>query len=79
MYRLFNVYIQSTDHVQRLIRQHIYNLIKSIGMHSPKLLDVIRNFPSGGETLVIRILVTLCDTGMYMVDETIDKLLTLRI
>lgn len=35
-------------------------------MHSPKLLDVIRNFPSGGETLVIRILVTLCDTGMYM-------------
>lgn len=59
---LFNVYIQSTDHVQRLIRQHIYNLIKSIGMHSPKLLDVIRNFPSGGETLVIRILVTLCDT-----------------
>ncbi|KAJ8651678.1 hypothetical protein O0I10_012746 [Lichtheimia ornata] len=59
---LFNVYIQSADHVQRLIRQHIYNLIKSIGMHSPKLLDVIRNFPSGGETLVIRILVTLCDT-----------------
>ncbi|KAI9495403.1 Symplekin tight junction protein C terminal-domain-containing protein [Zychaea mexicana] len=59
---LFNVYIHATEQVQRVIRQHIYNLIKSIGMNSAKLLDTIRHFPPGGETLVIRILVTLCDT-----------------
>ncbi|KAI8144483.1 Symplekin tight junction protein C terminal-domain-containing protein [Fennellomyces sp. T-0311] len=59
---LFNVYIHAAEQVQRLIRQHIFNLIKSIGMNSPKLLDVIRHFPPGGETLVIRILVALCDT-----------------
>ncbi|KAF7726961.1 hypothetical protein EC973_008156 [Apophysomyces ossiformis] len=59
---LFTVYIDASDHVQRLLRQHIYNMIKSIGMHSPKLIETIRNFPPGGETLVIRILVILCDT-----------------
>ncbi|KAI7872696.1 Symplekin tight junction protein C terminal-domain-containing protein [Spinellus fusiger] len=59
---LFNIYINVHDRVQRLIRQHVYNLIKSIGMHSPKLIETIRHFPPGGETLVIRILVVLCDT-----------------
>ncbi|KAI9323853.1 Symplekin tight junction protein C terminal-domain-containing protein [Dichotomocladium elegans] len=59
---LFSVYIQTTDQVQRFIRQHIYQLIKSIGMHSPKLLETLRTFPPGAETLVIRILVALCDT-----------------
>ncbi|KAG2226315.1 hypothetical protein INT45_005987, partial [Circinella minor] len=59
---LFNVYIHASEQVQRFIRKHIFNLIKSIGMNSTKLLDTIRHFPPGGETLVIRILVTLCDT-----------------
>ncbi|KAG0189235.1 hypothetical protein DFQ28_003699 [Apophysomyces sp. BC1034] len=59
---LFAVYINASEHVQRLVRQHIYDLVKSVGMHSTKLIDSIRNFPPGGETLVIRILVILCDT-----------------
>ncbi|KAI9012661.1 Symplekin tight junction protein C terminal-domain-containing protein [Phycomyces nitens] len=59
---LFDIYIAASDRVQRLIRQHVYKFIKSIGMHSPKLIDAIRRFPPGGETLVIRILVVLCDT-----------------
>ena len=57
------MYIHASEQVQRFIRKHIFNLIKSIGMNSTKLLDTIRHFPPGGETLVIRILVTLCDTG----------------
>ncbi|KAL0084168.1 Symplekin tight junction protein C terminal-domain-containing protein [Phycomyces blakesleeanus] len=59
---LFSIYIDASDRVQRMIRQHVYSLIKSIGMDSPKLIDIIRHFPPGGETLVIRILVVLCDT-----------------
>lgn len=62
-FSLFRVYIATTEQVQRIIRQHIYQLIKTIGMQSPKLLETIRHFPPGSETLVIRILVTLCDTG----------------
>ncbi|KAI9289976.1 Symplekin tight junction protein C terminal-domain-containing protein [Umbelopsis sp. AD052] len=59
---LFDVYINTTIQVQRIIRQHITGLIRNIGMHSPKLLEIIGNFAPGGETLIVRILVVLCDT-----------------
>ncbi|KAM3578171.1 hypothetical protein VKS41_009406 [Umbelopsis sp. WA50703] len=60
--RLFYVYINTTPQVQRIIRQHITTLIRRIGMQSPKLLEIIGNFAPGGETLIIRFLVVLCDT-----------------
>ncbi|RUS32143.1 Symplekin tight junction protein C terminal-domain-containing protein, partial [Jimgerdemannia flammicorona] len=60
---LFPVHANASDFVQRTIRQVIKGLIKSIGPQSPKLLNIIRNFPPGGDRLVIRILVVLTDTG----------------
>jgi hypothetical protein len=61
--RLFEIYIESNESVQKTIRQQIYPLIKSIGMSSPKLLGLIKQFPQGGETLILRILVILTDKG----------------
>jgi hypothetical protein len=57
------VYIQCTASVQRIIRQQLYPLIKSIGMHSEYLLQLLQNFPKGGETLALRILIILTDKG----------------
>lgn len=65
--RLFDVYINTTPQVQRIIRQHITTLIRRIGMQSPKLLEIIGNFAPGGETLIIRFLVVLCDTGIVLI------------
>ncbi|KAK9765013.1 hypothetical protein K7432_006996 [Basidiobolus ranarum] len=58
---LFTVYTKTSENVRKVIRQEIYPLIKSIGMNSTKLLNTIRNFHEGGETLVLRILVILTD------------------
>ncbi|KAI8988722.1 hypothetical protein BDB01DRAFT_895485 [Pilobolus umbonatus] len=59
---LFSVYIQASETVQKYIRLHMINMIKSIGMRSPDLIKLIREFPPGGETLVIRILFILCES-----------------
>ncbi|KAI8885169.1 hypothetical protein K501DRAFT_216297 [Backusella circina FSU 941] len=59
---LFSVYIQTTPSAQKYIRLHMINMIKSIGMKSSELVSLLRNFPPGGETLVIRILVILCES-----------------
>ncbi|KAI8055522.1 Symplekin tight junction protein C terminal-domain-containing protein [Syncephalis plumigaleata] len=58
---LFDVYIQCAASVQRIIRQQLYPLIKSIGMHSEYLLQLLQDFPKGGETLALRILIILTD------------------
>ncbi|KAI8393729.1 Symplekin tight junction protein C terminal-domain-containing protein [Radiomyces spectabilis] len=62
LHQLFDVYIHASDRIQRLIRLHIFNLIKSVGMQSPIIINLVKEFPPGAETLVIRILVILCDT-----------------
>ncbi|KAG2232202.1 hypothetical protein INT48_003892 [Thamnidium elegans] len=59
---LFSVYIEATEIVQKYIRLHMIKMIKAIGMKSTDLNKLIREFPPGGETLVIRILVILCDS-----------------
>lgn len=46
-------------------------MIKAIGMKSSDLNKLIREFPPGGETLVIRILVILCDSSKCTVDFTV--------
>ncbi|KAG0234403.1 Symplekin tight junction protein C terminal-domain-containing protein [Mortierella sp. GBAus27b] len=47
--------------VQRVVRQKIQPLIKSIKSDSAKLLALIRNFPMGAEMLVLRIIFILTD------------------
>jgi len=54
--------------VQRVIRQKIQPLIKSIKSDSTKLLALIRDFPMGAEMLVLRIIFILTDGGTLCVD-----------
>ncbi|KAF9436887.1 hypothetical protein BGZ76_002688 [Entomortierella beljakovae] len=58
---LFRNYIAYDPFVQRVIRQKIQPLIKSIKSDSPKLLALIRDFPKGAEMLVLRIIFILTD------------------
>ncbi|KAF9916578.1 hypothetical protein BX616_003394 [Lobosporangium transversale] len=58
---LFRNYISYDPFVQRVIRQKIQPLIKSIKSDSTKLLALIRDFPMGAEMLVLRIIVILTD------------------
>ncbi|CAO3566876.1 unnamed protein product [Mortierella alpina] len=53
---LFASYSSLDPFVQRVIRQRILPLMKSIRSDSAKLLALIRNFPVGAETLVLRII-----------------------
>ncbi|KAG0306624.1 hypothetical protein BGZ98_002041 [Dissophora globulifera] len=61
---LFANYISYDPFVQRVIRQKIQPLIKSIKSDSTKLLALIRDFPMGAEMLVLRIIFILTD-GVY--------------
>ncbi|KAF9352007.1 hypothetical protein BGX26_010092 [Mortierella sp. AD094] len=58
---LFTHYISYDPFVQRVIRQKIQPLIKSIKSDSPKLLALIRDFPIGAEMLALRIIFILTD------------------
>ncbi|ORZ11521.1 hypothetical protein BCR42DRAFT_421270 [Absidia repens] len=60
---LFPVYIKADQQVQRFIRQHIYNLITTLGIGSDTLIDLIKDYQPGSETLILRILKILCDTA----------------
>lgn len=62
-FRLFSVYIQMSENVQKYIRLHMVNMIRSIGMRSQDLIQLVREFPPGGETLAIRIVAILCESS----------------
>ncbi|KAI8990775.1 hypothetical protein BDF20DRAFT_903803 [Mycotypha africana] len=59
---LFDVYIKASNKVKKLIQLHIVSMIKSIGMRSQDLVSLVKEFPIGGESLVIRILSILCES-----------------
>ncbi|CAO0793104.1 unnamed protein product [Mucor circinelloides] len=59
---LFSVYIQASELVQSYIRSQMVNMVRAIGMRSQDLLQLVREFPPGGETLVIGILSILCES-----------------
>ncbi|KAI8079967.1 uncharacterized protein BX664DRAFT_269113, partial [Halteromyces radiatus] len=61
--QLFPVYNQVDQHVQRYIRQHIYNMVTSMGIDSAGLVQSVKSYTPGSETLILRILKILCDTG----------------
>ncbi|KAF9571652.1 hypothetical protein EC968_000320 [Mortierella alpina] len=58
---LFASYSSLDPFVQRVVRQRILPLIKSIKSDSAKLLALIRNFPTGAEMLVLRIIIIQTD------------------
>lgn len=62
-FRLFSVYIQASEPVQSYIRSQMVNMVRAIGMRSQDLLQLVREFPPGGETLVIGILSILCESS----------------
>ncbi|KAK4511964.1 uncharacterized protein ATC70_003963 [Mucor velutinosus] len=59
---LFSVYIEASESVQSYIRSQMVNMVRAIGMRSQDLLQLVREFPPGGETLVVGILSILCES-----------------
>jgi symplekin len=62
---LLSQYSAFNPFVQRVVRQTIHPLIKSIKSDSTKLLALIRDFPLGAEMLVLRIIFILTDGGIF--------------
>ncbi len=62
-FRLFSVYIKSSEKVQEYIQIHMVKVIKLIGMKSSDLNKLLREFPPGGESLVIKILSIICESS----------------
>ncbi|KAI9302419.1 hypothetical protein BJ944DRAFT_251521 [Cunninghamella echinulata] len=58
--QLFSVYIQAEKQVQGWIRTHIYKVISTMNSESEVLMNLIKNYPKGCETLILRILNILC-------------------
>ncbi|CAG8436024.1 743_t:CDS:10 [Ambispora gerdemannii] len=56
---LFNAYKNASIFVRKIMTQNMIPVIKSIGMNSPKLLQLIRNFPEGCDTLALKMVVSL--------------------
>jgi symplekin len=69
---IFELYPQLKDNIQRVIRIHIQPLIKSIGINSPKLLEVIRNFKTGADALAIRVLFILTEKCTKTTPELVN-------
>lgn len=66
-FRLFPVYIKSSEQVQSYIQIHMVNMIKSIGMKSLDLNKLLSEFPPGGESLVMKIITILCESSKLLV------------
>ncbi|KAJ1981570.1 hypothetical protein H4R35_000664 [Dimargaris xerosporica] len=53
---LFEIYPQLTPFSQSVFRDHVVELIRSIGMHAASLLENVLNAPAGAESLAWRVL-----------------------
>ncbi|OZJ06381.1 hypothetical protein BZG36_00718 [Bifiguratus adelaidae] len=62
---LLSVYVTSPSVVQEAIKQNIARMIKTINTTSPGLLQTIREFPPGGEPLIMRMLAYISEKGKY--------------
>jgi symplekin len=62
-HRIFAAYGQMDITVQEAIQQLITALIKSLGSTHNKLLTLMRTFPSGAESLALRVLTIFTEQG----------------
>jgi len=61
--RIFNSYGQMETSVQEAIQELITNLIEALGSSHGKLLTIMRNCPSGAESLALRVLTIFTERG----------------
>ncbi|CAO3641558.1 unnamed protein product [Cunninghamella echinulata] len=66
--QLFFVYIQAEKQVQGWIRTHIYKVISTMNSESEVLMNLIKNYPKGCETLILRILNILCSNPTISIE-----------
>ncbi|KAI9018296.1 Symplekin tight junction protein C terminal-domain-containing protein [Hyaloraphidium curvatum] len=60
---IFRVYATLTPLAQRAVRHDVYPLVRNVGMHSPILLNLLRDFPEGSEGLALKCVLDLLDRG----------------
>lgn len=61
-----DVYIVVNSDIKRLILRVIETPIKKVGPQSVELVNLIENCKSGTETLIIRIVYLLSESGMFL-------------
>ena len=61
--RVFAAYGAMEETVQETVQQLITPLIKALGSSHGKLLTLLRTFPPGAETLVLRVLTIFTETS----------------
>lgn len=60
---VFSVYPAMPSEVQKAVRQHIAALIRSLGPNNPKLLQLLRSFPPGSDTLALSVFTVMAEKG----------------
>lgn len=69
--RIFRIYVTVSTAVQQAIRHDIHPLVRNIGMHSPILLGLLREYPDGSEGLALKCVWDLLDRGTKPTKELI--------
>jgi symplekin len=62
-HRMFNSYGQMETSVQEAVQELITNLIEALGSSHGKLLTILRNCPTGAESLALRVLTIFTERG----------------
>jgi symplekin len=60
---VFSIYPSMPSEVQKAVRQHIAALVRSLGPNNPKLLQLLRSFPPGSDTLALSVFTIMAEKG----------------
>lgn len=73
VHELARVYTSMSAEVKRIVLRLIETPIKSLGMESPQLLELVEKCPKGAEMLIMRIIHVLTEKGdpyfKYKIDQ----------
>jgi len=69
---LVEVYMQVPQNVKKLMLRLSPGLIRTMGMNSPYLLELLKNFPADAKTFIIHILHTITESGFSPSPEMIS-------
>lgn len=62
-HRIFDAYVHMDISVQEAIQDLITALIKSLGPNHSRLSNLLRNFPAGAESLILRVITIFTENG----------------
>lgn len=69
--KVFELYPSLAPRIQQALRHDIHPLVRNIGMHSPILLNLLREYPHGSEGLALKCMWDLLDRGAKPTKELV--------